>query len=193
MTPVPASLAANGITGERELDVRPLLERGGDPFGLIMKTTAELGSQEALHLVVGFEPRPLYAVMQASGRLAHTEERDGVFHVWFYPDPNAPALAEGPVEAARVPLQEPVEVDVRGLSPPEPMIVILERLVALGEGGRLQVLHHREPHLLYDKLEHRGYAARTTRLPDGDVLVEIAPAWSFEEGETERPASPNGP
>lgn len=185
---LPAPVAAAGVGRERELDVRPVLDKGGDPFALIMKTTSQLAPDEALHLVVGFEPRPLYEVMRASGRAAHTEERDGTYHVWFYADPNAPREAARPA-GERVPLQEPVEIDVRGLAPPEPMITILERLTDLGEGARLRVLHHREPHLLYDKLALRGYAARCTRQPNGDVLVEVAPAWAFEEEEAGSPAS----
>ena len=74
---------------ERVVGARPILARGGDPFTLIMRTLRELADDEALHLMVGFEPTPLYAVMRAQGRAAHTEREDGVYHVWFYRDSRA--------------------------------------------------------------------------------------------------------
>jgi uncharacterized protein (DUF2249 family) len=177
-TALPAEVAEAGSSSERELDVRPILARGGDPFDHIMKTTATLAKGEALHLVVGFEPTPLYVVMRSAGRLAYTEERAGVFHVWFYEDPGAPPVA--PAGAERVPLQPPVDLDVRGLEPPAPMVTILEKLAELGAGAQLRVRHHREPVLLYDKLKLRGYAARCERRAPGDFLVHIAPAWALE-------------
>lgn len=176
---IPAAVSAQGVTSARALDVRPVLAKGGDPFSLIMKTTQSLAPTEALHLIVGFEPAPLYAIMRTVGRLAHTEEHAGVFHVWFYKDPNAPV--EEAKDAARVPLQPPVDLDVRGLEPPGPMVTILEKLAELGAGAQLRVRHHREPVLLYDKLKLRGYAARVDRRVEGDYLVFIAPAWAIEE------------
>lgn len=176
---IPEPVSASGVTSERTLDVRPVLAKGGDPFGLIMKATQALAEREALHLLVGFEPAPLYSVMRASGRLSHTEERAGVFHVWFWKDPDA--KEEAPSGAARVPLMPPVDIDVRELEPPAPMVVILEKLAELGAGAQLRVRHHREPVLLYDKLHLRGYAARVERRVEGDYLILIAPAWALED------------
>ena len=174
---LPAPVTAAGATRAHLLDVRPILGKGGDPFSLIMKTVGQLGADEALHLLVGFEPTPLYAVMRMGGRLHHTEQADGIYHVWFYRDP---AAAEQPTGAERVPLQPPVDLDVRGLEPPAPMVTILETLADLGAGAQLRVRHHREPILLYDKLKLRGYAARCEKRGEGDYLVHIAPAWAFE-------------
>jgi uncharacterized protein (DUF2249 family) len=177
MTALPAAVAGAGIGREVELDVRPILGKGGDPFRTIIETVRGLGADEALHLVVGFEPVPLYDVMKALGRAAHVEKEGEVVHVWFYPDPAAPA----PAAAAREPLQEPVQLDVRGLEPPQPMVTILEKLAALGPGAQLLVRHHRDPVLLYEKLHLRGYDARPQRRGEGDYLIHIAPAWVFEE------------
>jgi len=176
---LPQQVSAAGTKGARDLDVRPILAKGGDPFALIVKTIGQLQESEALHLIVGFEPTPLYAVMANMGRAAYTEERDGDFHVWFYRD--ATAAREVPNPAARVPLQPPVELDVRGLEPPQPMVTILERLADLGAGAQLRVRHHREPVLLYDKLELRGYAARCDKRGEGDYLIHIAPKWAFDD------------
>jgi uncharacterized protein (DUF2249 family) len=176
---VPASLVAAGVKTARELDVRPVLARGGDPFHLIMKTVQSLGPDEALHLVVGFEPVPLYGVLRAAGYAAETEREGEAYHVYFYRDPSTPPPAA--VGAERVPLQPPVEMDVRDLEPPGPMLAILEKLTELGAGAQIHVRHHREPVLLYDKLALRGFAARAEKQPAGDYIVRIAPAWAFEE------------
>jgi hypothetical protein len=71
-------------------------------------------------------------------------------------------------------------MDVRGLEPPAPLLAILEKLTELGPGAQLRVRHHREPVLLYDKLALRGFAARAERQPEGDFIVQIAPAWALE-------------
>lgn len=177
---LPAPLAAAGIAGARDLDVRPVIERGGDPFQLILRTVQALGEREALHLIVGFEPAPLYGVLAAAGLAAHTERRPDAWHVFFYRDPKAPPPGPPP-GAERAPLRPPVEMDVRDLEPPGPMIAILEKLADLGAGARLRVRHRREPLPLYDKLAALGFAARAERLRDGDYLIDIAPAWAFEK------------
>lgn len=79
------------------------------------------------------------------------------------------------------PLQPPVDLDVRGLEPPQPMVRILEKLAELGPGARLRVRHHREPVFLYEKLRQRGYAARTEKQGEGLYLVHIAPEWAFTD------------
>ena len=50
-----------------------------------------------------------------------------------------------------------VEIDNRGLQPPEPMVRILEALTNMGDGDELVALMDREPMLLYPELERRGY------------------------------------
>ncbi len=182
MARLPPQVAASGARRERELDVRSVLAKGGDPFHLILQTAEALGEDEALHLIVGFEPAPLYSVMKSRGRSAYTERADGAYHVWFYRDtgPSAAKSAAAGGPAPREALLPPVEVDVRGLEPPEPMIAILQKLAELGPGAQLLVQHHREPVLLYEKLALRGYRARTTRRGESDYLVHIAPAWAFE-------------
>lgn len=177
---LPAPLVAAGVRSAKTLDVRPVLGAGGDPFGLIMKTVQGLDPTEALRLLVSFEPAPLYAAMASLGRAAHTERQDGLFVVWFYPSKTAAAPASPrEVKDEVVPLQAPVDLDVRGLEPPQPMIAILQKLVDLGPGAQLRVRHHREPVMLYDKLKLRGYGATCTPQPEGDFLVHIAPAWSL--------------
>ncbi len=175
MAAIPAEVKA---AREKLLDARPILAKGGDPFRLIMRTVGELEAGEALHLVVGFDPVPLYSVLGNQGFAAHKQVVDGTFHIWFWRE-HAPQHPKVASFQERSGLQEPVELDVSGLEPPQPMIAILEKLVELGDGAQLLVHHHRDPVLLYEKLAARGYAARTSKRGEGDYLVHIAPAWVF--------------
>ncbi|MBA4181400.1 MAG: hypothetical protein C0506_12485 [Anaerolinea sp.] len=51
-----------------------------------------------------------------------------------------------------------IQLDNRGLQPPEPMVRILEAIRGLAPADRLVVLMDREPILLYPELERRGFA-----------------------------------
>jgi uncharacterized protein (DUF2249 family) len=174
---LPERVAAAGVTRTRPLDVRRVIESGGDPFRLIMATIGETAPDEAVELIVGFEPTPLYTVLAAMAYASETERRGEAFHVFIFRDP-AGGRAPG-AEGARPALQPPVEIDVRGLEPPQPLLAIFEKLAELGPGAQLLVHHDREPRLLYDKLAARGYAARTQMVAPSEFRVQIAPAWAF--------------
>jgi uncharacterized protein (DUF2249 family) len=49
-----------------------------------------------------------------------------------------------------------IEIDNRGLEPPEPMVRILSAMPRLDENGEIVALMDREPMLLYPELERRG-------------------------------------
>jgi hypothetical protein len=51
-----------------------------------------------------------------------------------------------------------VDVDVRQLSPPEPMTVIVSALAQLVDKQCLLVRHRRQPFPLYEKLQQAGWA-----------------------------------
>jgi len=51
-----------------------------------------------------------------------------------------------------------IQLDVRGLQPPEPLLRILSKLPEIGPGDTLEVTHFREPFPLYPKLEQAGFA-----------------------------------
>ena len=50
-----------------ELDVRPLLRNGGEPFGAIMGAVKQLEEGQRLRLYVTFKPEPLFKVMAGTG------------------------------------------------------------------------------------------------------------------------------
>ena len=86
VTITPAHVRAAGVRVARDLDVRPILARGEEPFATIMRVTDDLGDAEALHVIAPFEPRPLYDVMRQRGYAAHTARDGDAVHVWFYRD-----------------------------------------------------------------------------------------------------------
>ncbi len=51
----------------KELDVRPILESGGEPFEQIMEFVANLEPGEGFRLWATFKPEPLLAVLANKG------------------------------------------------------------------------------------------------------------------------------
>lgn len=66
-----------------------------------------------------------------------------------------------------------LELDVRGLPPPEPFLNITQTLQTLANDTSLRVLIHREPYPLYQVLGETGYTWQTTRMPDGNYEILI--------------------
>lgn len=56
------------------LDVRPVLEQGGEPFVQIMEAAERIQPGESLVLIAPFEPAPLYGVLGGRG-FSHATER----------------------------------------------------------------------------------------------------------------------
>ena len=79
---------------------------------------------------------------------------------------------------------EVVDLDVRGLEPPEPMERVLDTLGSLPAGAQLRMLIEREPRPLYRILSNNGYAWRTTALPDFLWEVRI---WQAPPPEADEP------
>lgn len=66
-----------------------------------------------------------------------------------------------------------VELDARGLEPPQPMVRILEALATLPPGAQLRARTDRRPIHLFPLLEQRGFQADTTEAPDGGFVSTI--------------------
>lgn len=137
-----------------EIDVRPDLAAGREPFGRIMAAVAALPEDGVLLLRAPFEPVPLYQVLGRKG-FAHRTEQVAEDH-WV------------------VAFSRPtVVLDVRGLEPPEPMTRTLEALDRLPPGGTLLQINERVPRFLLPRLAERGFAAEVTERADGEVHVLI--------------------
>lgn len=56
-----------------------------------------------------------------------------------------------------MPFMATIELDNRGLEPPEPMVRILGALSTLADGDEVEALMDREPMMLYAELQRRGF------------------------------------
>jgi TusA-related sulfurtransferase len=66
-----------------------------------------------------------------------------------------------------------VQLDARGLEPPQPMMKILEAVAALPAEATLAARTDRQPMLLYPQLEQRGFTYETVQQSDGTHLTHI--------------------
>jgi uncharacterized protein (DUF2249 family) len=64
-----------------------------------------------------------------------------------------------------------IQIDNRGLQPPEPMVRILAALGGLAGDDELIAQMDREPHLLYPELERRGFTWEFDGRDDAYVLT----------------------
>ena len=125
---------------------------------MIMQAVANLRGDQALLLIAPFEPAPLYGILGSRGFSHQASPReDGSWEVLF----SRPA--EGPC----------LELDVRGLEPPQPLVDILEALDSIPENGEMVARTDRRPMHLFSQLEERGFVAETTEEPDGTFATRI--------------------
>lgn len=157
-----------------ELDVRPILSAGGEPFSAIMEAVAALAPGQALRLLATFKPVPLFQVLGARGfEAAAREIGDGDWEVVFTPFDAAPpqetatSTADGDWPSASL------EIDCRALPPPEPMVKTLEAVESLAPGEVLVSLLPREPRFLFPEIEARGHLWRGGEQPDGSYRIAI--------------------
>ena len=159
------------------LDVRDDLRSGREPLAKILEAVRGLAGGQGLRLIAPFKPTPLFFVLGRMG-YSHREQllEPGAWEVLF-------EKGEPAVEAPAVPLParleptEPgqyVEVDARGLEPPQPMVTILEAVESLPDWAELHALTDRRPLHLYPQLEARGFTGTTEERPDGSFLTRIS-------------------
>jgi uncharacterized protein (DUF2249 family) len=163
------------------LDVREDLRSGREPFSRIMQAVAALKNGQELVLIAPFKPAPLFGVLRKQG-FSHeaTQTEEGDWKVRFFKtaersDSSMPESAKaGAALEERVCAGEPViEVDVRGLEPPEPLVNILEAVASLPSGAKLRALTDRRPMHLYAQLEERGFSGETTEQEDGSFVTYV--------------------
>jgi uncharacterized protein (DUF2249 family) len=150
------------------LDVREDIQKGLSPLGSILDAANNLDANEELIVIAPFEPVPLFGVLARMG-FGHSSKplTGGAYEVRFAR--SAPEAIESAQE--KVVLQ--IELDARGLEPPEPMVRILEALGHLPEGYRLRACTDRKPMHLYGELQSRGFIGDTVRRDDGSYVTYI--------------------
>jgi uncharacterized protein (DUF2249 family) len=146
-----------------QLDVRPILRAGGEPFEKIMETVSALGPTEGLRLLATFKPVPLFRVLGARGFEHEARELEGGDWEVLFRRAEAvgqPAAEPAPVVAADTgeAWPEPARsMDNRDLDPPEPMVRILAETETMQAGEVLSALLCREPMFLFPELAKRGH------------------------------------
>jgi hypothetical protein len=82
---IPPALSTISEDAVVDLDVRPILRDGGEPFSQIMDAAATVPGDGALRLRATFKPTPLFGVMRMRGFkhwIEHGEGDDWI--IWFY-------------------------------------------------------------------------------------------------------------
>lgn len=174
-------------SGARELDVRPLLARGEEPFGTIMEAVDALEPGQALVLRSPFDPVPLHKVLGKRGYARTTRELAPDDFETVYRPEGAAGDADGEVAATAAPPAPPaaevagdeadIVLDVRGLTPPEPMERTLAALTDLPPGGRLLQINERVPVFLLPLLDERGYGYSVAEDARGTLIT----IWALED------------
>lgn len=180
--PVPAFITGLDPQNIVDLDVRPVLASGTDPLQLILGKVKSIQPGQALRIINTFEPTPLISMLGKKGFDTYVD-RVGPEHIetYFY--------KTGPVNKEEENLQAPntndwnhnikkfegnlVEIDVRSLEMPKPMLNILEALDNLPEGKALFVYHKRIPVFLLPELDQKGFEYRVKEISDGEVHMLI--------------------
>ncbi|MBS0273956.1 MAG: DUF2249 domain-containing protein [Proteobacteria bacterium] len=143
-----------------ELDVRPTLRAGGEPFGEIMARTGAMTAGQSLRLLATFEPKPLFHVLGSQGFTHEAREiGGGDWEVTFTKTAAKTAAPAATAPDTRGPWPKPVQsLDNRGLEPPEPMVRTLAEIEKMKQGEVIEALLEREPVFLYRELAKRGHS-----------------------------------
>ena len=167
---------------EKRLDVRPILDRGIDPFEEIMDNLRKLQKDEYLKIINYFEPIPLYGRLKEMGYSFKTKQHGMYYHIRIFSD-NLFTTENDPKPREEMPgfdaggflqvdekrlevLEEKLRgqgqgkvafLDVSNLGAPEPVTKILEALMAYPAPTLLVVRHRMRPMHLPGFLREKGY------------------------------------
>lgn len=165
-----------------ELDVRPILAKGVDPFKSIMAELEKMVDGNTLMIINTFEPIPLLNILKTKGYSYDTERTEnGIVHTYLE------KTGEEKVSAKEVSPPKDLnfedielkykgkmtEVDVRHLEMPLPMVTILEEIENIAEGNALYVHHKKLPQYLIPELEERKYSWVSKEIDESNIKLII--------------------
>ncbi len=167
-----------------ELDVRPILEGGTDPFNAIMETLKTLAPEETLCIINTFEPIPLLNILKEKGYEYETERpesgdvytyltkvSEGKTDETLFEDISAPEITFDILENKFD--GKMIEIDVRELEMPMPMVTILEAIEGLEDGQALYVHHKKLPQYLLPELQKRDFGFREKEVDADNIKLII--------------------
>ncbi len=161
------------------LDVRPTLARGDEPLGEIMRKAATIPEGGVLLIEAPFDPAPLRRVLGRKGFVSFARRLDNEhWRITFYRNHQLARKDETQydreIPRQRIWLEDDgPHIDVRGLDPPEPMVMILELLEKPDTGAAVTVHHEREPLFLYPELAERGWSHALIPGDEGEVRLRL--------------------
>lgn len=166
-----------------ELDVRPTIETGADPFSEIMGAVKKMKEGETLKIINVFEPIPLIDILKNKGYKTWTDSiSTNEYHTYFSKQTSAShqkIVAEMPFseesfDGKLLSYGENIrEIDVRHLEMPEPMVTILKEIELLPEDHVLLVNHKKVPQFLLPELESRNFEWMHKDIAPGDTTIII--------------------
>lgn len=170
-----------------ELDVRPYLKKKLEPFQVIMDTVKKLEEDSLFVLHTTFKPTPLYGVLRTKGLVSKTEKiAKDHWIITFVNKKNKHLLNEikGAEDKERLAPKKnatttearerkSIQLDNRGLEPPQPMIRTLSALDRSMPGDEVNIHNDRVPVFLIEELNNLGYPFEIDEQPDGSAKVKI--------------------
>ena len=152
-----------------ELDVRPILDGGVDPFEAIMGKLKQMSDDQTLLIINTFEPVPLLNILKSKGYeyeverpesgIVHTYMKKAVVEEISESNDEATIGSESTFEQIETKYSGQMkEVDVRDLEMPMPMVTILEELENIDASNALYVHHKKLPQYLLPEIADRGYS-----------------------------------
>ncbi len=164
-----------------ELDVRDEIAGGKDPFEIIMDAIKVLPKGNTLKLINVFEPIPLINKLNKKGYESFVDNSQAGIVITYFHKKEEMELDEETRYASKDTFEKVkdfygdkiVEIDVRGLEMPEPMLQTLSNAEELEEGHALYVNHKKVPQYLIPELEDRGFKFLVYEIEEGNVKLLI--------------------
>lgn len=172
----------NNLSAE-ELDVRPVIDSGNDPYSVIMSKVKQLPAGGVLKLVNSFEPLPLIKILSKKGFEYYVEHIGAdLVNTYFHKiedtanieQPEPKRIQDGDWETMLAVYDGKTEVvDVRNMEMPLPMLTILNKLENMPGNSALYVYHKRIPVFLLPELQEKGFEYRIKEFSQSEVHLLI--------------------
>lgn len=164
-----------------ELDVRPVIESGKDPFSIITRKIKQMEPGKILKLVNSFEPVPLINILSKQDFEYYVEViNENLVNTYFHKMAGAKEYIADAAKSSedwnRILdrfKDNLVKIDVRHLEMPKPMHTILDALETLPPDKALFVYHKRIPVFLLPELEQRQFDYRIKEISEAEVHLLI--------------------
>lgn len=168
----------------QSMDVRDQLAGGSDPFKNIIDKLNSLPEGFVLEVINSFEPKPLITILNKKGYESEVITTPNEIKTYFLKvgEKNQPSTTQeivNYVSAKELEFEQLkfknkcIEIDVRDMEMPMPMVTILNQLESLTKNNALFVNHKKIPQMLLPELEERGFRTWIADIEEGNVKLLI--------------------